>query len=235
VLKTEAQAIPLCSHILAEIQRAPFIASKNRFPLSAGKSDGADVRRIDFPYDRDGLNRLEPNGSNQNMKIKLSVLVSLVLSSLARGASVDVSVDIHLGKIVPPPPPEIIVIEQQAPRPGPPPWAPARGARRNHNYYYYPGTDVYFRPEDRVWFYLEGGNWRFGASLPTNIHVDFGRAVPLEMEADRPYQFHKEVRAAYPGDYFVTKVKVKEKPGKPEGSDDDSPGRGRGRGRGKDK
>jgi hypothetical protein len=169
------------------------------------------------------------------MKTKLLLFASLALSSLALG-SVDVSVDIHLGKVLPPPPPEVIVIEQQAPRPGPPPWAPARGARRNHSYYYYPGTDVYFRPEDRVWFYLEGGNWRFGASLPTNLRVDFGRAVAIEMGSDRPYQFHNEVKGAYPGDYFVTKVKVKEKPGKAgNDSDEDSPGRGRGRGRGKDK
>src|SRR5688572_22857684 len=97
-----------------------------------------------------------------DMKINLLLLLTpLAMLSLAHAVDISASVDIRLGKILPPPPPEVIVIEQ-ASRPGPPPWAPAHGARRNHNYYYYPGADVYFRSEDRTWFYLEGRDWRFG-------------------------------------------------------------------------
>jgi hypothetical protein len=174
------------------------------------------------------------------MKTKLFLLlVSLVCSPLAHGVDVDVSVAIRLGKVLPPPPPEVIVVES-ASRPGPPPWAPAHGFRRKHSYYYYPGADVYFRPEDRVWFYLEGRNWRFGASLPTTIRVDFDRAVSLSMETDQPHQFHNEVRGYYPADYFVTKVKVKEKHDKPDPgnsphANDDSPGKNKGKGKGKNK
>ncbi len=173
------------------------------------------------------------------MKIKLLLsLIPLSALSLVRGA-VDVSVDIHLGKVLPPPPPEVIVIEQAAP-PGPPPWAPAHGFRRQHEYYYYPGADVYFRPADRVWFYLEGREWRFGASLPTSLRVDFDRSVSLKMESDRPYQFHNDIRVHYPADYFVPRVKVKEKHDKhaKEKSEDaanDSPGKSKDKGKGKNK
>lgn len=134
-----------------------------------------------------------------------------IACSLALHAEMDVNIqaDIHLGKVAPPPPPEVIVLEN-APPPGPPPWAPAHGFHRNHTYYYYPGCDVYYRPEDRVWFFIDGGNWRASASLPTNIRVDFHRAVPLTMETDRPYQFHEKVRAYYPTDYFVARVRVKD-------------------------
>jgi hypothetical protein len=169
------------------------------------------------------------------MKIKWLLPALLCVSSSALAAEVSASLEIRLGKVLPPPPPEVIVIEQPS-KSGPPPWAPAHGARRNHGYYYYPGSDVYFRPADRVWFYLEGSNWRFGASLPTNIRVDFDRAVSLSMESERPYQFHNEVRGHYPADYFVTKVKVKEKPGKPDkGREDDAPGNSKGKGKGKNK
>jgi hypothetical protein len=173
------------------------------------------------------------------MKIPVPLFfISLVLACSAHGA-VDVSVDIHLGKVLPPPPPEVIVIEQ-GPAHGPPPWAPAHGFRRKHEYYYYPGADVYFRPADRVWFYLEGRDWRFGASLPTSIRVDFAHSVPLAMDSDQPFKFHQDVRSHYPADYFVTKVKVKGKSdhaekGKPGKADDDSPGKGKGKGKGKDK
>jgi hypothetical protein len=160
--------------------------------------------------------------------------------TVAYGVEASVSVEIRLGKVLPPPPPEVIVIEQAAP-PGPPPWAPARGFRRHRDYYYYPGADVYFRPEDRVWFYLDGREWRFGVSLPTNIRVDFDRSVSLRMEADQPFQFHNEVKVRYPADYFVTKVKVKEKNDKPEKGKSggepayDSPGKSQGKGKGKNK
>ena len=131
----------------------------------------------------------------------------------------------------------MIVLEKAAP-PGPPPWAPARGFRRNRDYYYYPGADLYFRPADRVWFYIDGREWRFGASLPASIHVDFDRSVAVQMESDQPYRFHNDVRVYYPADYFVTKVRVKERNDKPgkgnsERGDDNPPGKGKGKGKNK--
>lgn len=131
------------------------------------------------------------------------------------------------------------MIKESHPK-GPPPWAPAHGARRNHNYYYYPGAQVYFRPADRLWFYLDGREWRFGASLPANLRVDFDRSVSLTMESDRPQQFHDKVQGYYPADYFVRSVRVKDKDGKPGHdksghADGPSPGNSGGKGKGKGK
>lgn len=169
----------------------------------------------------------------------LLLLVPLAALPLARGEA-NLSLEIHLGRVPPPPPPEIVVIEQTTP-PGPPPWAPARGFRRIHEYYYYPGTDVYFRPVDRVWFYLDGRAWRSGPSLPSNVRVDFNRSVPLTMDSELPHQFHEQIRARYPANYFVTQVKVKDDKsekadkGKSEHAADDSPGKSKGKGKGKNK
>jgi hypothetical protein len=171
--------------------------------------------------------------------------LGLVVPALA-DLDVSIAAEIRLGKVVAPPPPEIIVIEDAGP-PGPPPWAPAHGFRRNRGYYYYPGTHVYYRPSDRMWFYLDGRDWRIGVNLPGHIHVDFDRAVSLTMETDRPYDFHDKVRTYYPADYFITKVRLKEKGGKPDhakaervkpdhakpdrGEDGPSPGKGKGKGK----
>jgi hypothetical protein len=170
--------------------------------------------------------------------LPLLVFVGFVgLSSLRAAVDISLSAEIRLGKTPPPSPPEVIVIEAPAHR-GPPPWAPAHGARRTHAFYYYPGTHVYFRPADRVWFYLEGREWRFGVSLPASVRIDFDRSVSLTMAAERPDAFHDHVKVAYPADYFVTKVRVKEKGDKPDKGnsgrgDDDSPGRSKGKGKGK--
>ena len=170
----------------------------------------------------------------------LLLLLPFAALPLARaGLDVAISAEIRLGKVLPPPPPEVIVIEGSAQK-GPPPWAPAHGARRHRDYYYYPGANVYFRPEDRVWFYLDGREWRFGVSLPASIRVDFDRNVSLALATDRPFEFHDKVAVYYPADYFVTQVRVKEKGGKPDKDksdrgDDDSPGKGHGKGKGKNK
>ncbi len=174
-----------------------------------------------------------------SMKTKLLVLLSLGVALLVPARAqldVAISAEIRLGKALPPPPPEVIIVEETGPK-GPPPWAPAHGYRRNHDYYYYPGADVYYRPADRTWFYLDGRDWRFNVNLPTTIHVDFDRSVSLTMESDRPYQFHDKVRGYYPRDYFVSKVRVKEKGGKPAKAEkhDDGDSRGKGKGKGKDK
>lgn len=74
--------------------------------------------------------------------------------------------------------------------------------------------------------------------MPTGIRIDFDRSVSLALAAERPDSFHEQVKVAYPADYFVTKVRVKEKDGKPDKEnsgrgDDDSPGRSKGKGKGK--
>ena len=94
---------------------------------------------------------------------------------------------------------------------GPPPWAPAHGYRAKHRYYYYPSTFVYFDIERKVYFYLEGDNWRVGASLPAGIHVDVGDYVTLEMVTEKPYEFHPDVVKKYPPGQLKKKHKGKGK------------------------
>lgn len=184
------------------------------------------------------------------MHTKSLLSLLLVFSAALPAAAADVSIgaEIRLGRALPPPPPEIIVVDGH-PGKGPPPWAPAHGFRRKHGYYYYPGASVYFRPADRMWFYLEGGRWRAGAQLPASVQIDFHRSVPLTMATSRPYDHHRHVADHYPQNYFST-VKLKESPGRQEHAAqangrgraserelgaDDSPGRGKGHGKGKGK
>jgi hypothetical protein len=173
-------------------------------------------------------NRLSADVVIAGMKTRSLFLCCLIAAGTAATtqAQIDVnlSAEIRIGRALPPPPPEVIIVEQVGP-PGPPPWAPAHG-RRGHDYYYYPGRDVYFRPADRTWFYLESGNWRFGAHLPTTIGVDFGRAVSVQLDTDRPYLQHEKVVAYYPPNYF-SKVKIKGgKDSQPDGGNGDKPGKG---------
>jgi len=77
--------------------------------------------------------------------------------------------------VVAPPPPPVY---------GPPaigqPCAPC-------TYYYYPGPQVYFCPPTGVHFFLEGGHWRLGASLPAVIQATgLGGYVALSLNTDRP-------------------------------------------------
>lgn len=80
---------------------------------------------------------------------------------------------------------------------GPPPWAPAHGRRAKHMYRYYPASQVYFDSGRGLWFWLQGSDWAFGASLPAGIGPR-GAYVTLGMDADRPYQYHHDVIRYYP-------------------------------------
>jgi hypothetical protein len=80
---------------------------------------------------------------------------------------------------------------------GPPPWAPAHGYRAKHQYRYWPGQQVYFAPERGLYFWLGQDGWQMGANLPGGLRLS-GDAVTLDMDAARPYQWHREVVRRYP-------------------------------------
>lgn len=145
------------------------------------------------------------------MNSKTILVLSLTAACFvpAARADVDVSInaDIRLGRALPPPPPEVIVGERIGPD-APPPWRTRHWYRRDYAYYYYPGCDVYFRPSDHMWFYLDGPNWHAAARLPDSVTIDFGRSVSLTLETDRPYTYNERIIAYYPRDYFA-KVKFK--------------------------
>jgi hypothetical protein len=83
-------------------------------------------------------------------------------------------------------------------RGGPPPWAPAHGYRAKHRYRYYPSSEVYYDEGRGVYIYYGGGRWQVSVSLPRGIRLDAGDYVTLEMDTDRPYRYHGDVRRHYP-------------------------------------
>ncbi|MEJ2102740.1 MAG: hypothetical protein P8X68_22630 [Desulfobacterales bacterium] len=81
---------------------------------------------------------------------------------------------------------------------GPPAHAPAHGYRAKYQYRYYPACSVYFDVGRKLYFYLEGDQWRISAELPNRLRVGLGDYVFLEMDSDRPYLDNKNHQQKYP-------------------------------------
>jgi len=82
----------------------------------------------------------------------------------------------------------------------PPPWAPAHGYRaKQYPYVYYPRSEVYYAPQTQLWFWLDGGRWRVGASLPVGVVVAGVPGVSAALGGDRPYEHHPYVVEHYGG------------------------------------
>jgi len=79
----------------------------------------------------------------------------------------------------------------------PPDWAPAHGYRAKHRYMYYPSHQIYYEPASTTWFWLDGGNWRFGASLPVYYQQYTRGGVWVDLDDDRPYHRHDYVVRHY--------------------------------------
>jgi hypothetical protein len=94
---------------------------------------------------------------------------------------------------------------------GPPPHAPAHGYRAKHQYRYYPSCAVYYDCGRKIYFYLKGDNWEFGASLPSSIRVRLGGYVSMELDTDKPYIHHKDHVKKYPPGQMKNKKKKKDK------------------------
>lgn len=83
----------------------------------------------------------------------------------------------------------------------PPPWAPAHGHRakqaQEYRYVYYPGQQVYYSPQEQVWFWMNGGSWSFGVNLPAQIRVGASSGVPIVLGSNKPYVEHRYVEEQY--------------------------------------
>jgi len=129
-------------------------------------------------------------------KFMLAGISLLVLTGCAvDGRGPRVGLGVAIGGAPPPP----VIVAQ--PAPGPPPWAPAHGRRAMvaQRYYYYPSSGVYFNVNTGSYFYMNGGNWQVGMSLPSTLVIDSGDYIALDLETDRPYQFYDEHRMKYKG------------------------------------
>lgn len=92
----------------------------------------------------------------------------------------------------------------------PPPWAPAHGRRakeivevrpvvREYSYIYYPAYQVYYEPQQQMWFWMNGGNWQFGVNLPAQYsrYSYASGGVSVVLNSDRPYREHTYVEQTY--------------------------------------
>jgi hypothetical protein len=52
-----------------------------------------------------------------------------------------------------------------------------------------------------LYFYQDRGKWQGDTSHPNWLHLRKDESVPLEMDTDKPYKFHKDVTKRYPRDY----------------------------------
>lgn len=173
------------------------------------------------------------------MKTKILLLALALVAVPATALQADLidnlSVEIRLGHRAPPPPPAVVIVVEDSHHSGPPPWERSRWGRRSQAYYYYPGTDVYYRPSDRVWFYAERGRWRYGRNLPDSLRVDFNRSVTLSIGGSRPYDYHQQVVARYPANYFGTRVRLRDDDRHDNRRDDDRRDDNRGNDRDRDR
>ena len=63
---------------------------------------------------------------------------------------------------------------------------------------YYPSAQAYYDVERKMYFCLEGDNWRVSVSLPVSLQAKIGDYVTIGMESDRPYTAFEEHRSRYP-------------------------------------
>jgi len=94
---------------------------------------------------------------------------------------------------------------------GPPPHAPAHGYRAKYQYRYYPSCSVYYDYGRKIYFYIKGDHWEFGASLPSHLRIGLGDSVNIELDTDKPYVYHSEHVKKYPPGQLKNKDKKKHK------------------------
>ena len=87
----------------------------------------------------------------------------------------------------------------------PPSWAPDFDNADPANYYYLPDIECYYDVRNRAFVYLEGGNWRFSASLPSiyanfDLHNSF--VVVLNNTVNEPWMHFHYYVAHYPRYYY---------------------------------
>ena len=81
---------------------------------------------------------------------------------------------------------------------GPPPWARGQGNRTQHHYRYYTYHRVYFDEQRGVYFFPSNGSWQMSVSLPSYIQITVNDFVTLDMDTDKPYEYHNDVIKRYP-------------------------------------
>ncbi len=94
-----------------------------------------------------------------------------------------------------------VIIDQVPPgqmkkyKKGPPAHAPAWGYRRKQaqKCWHFPGSDVYYREQDKQYIYLENGKWRIGHELPDWISVNYDHSVIIKDSNNRLQEILKKI------------------------------------------
>jgi len=76
---------------------------------------------------------------------------------------------------------------------------PAHANRvKKYNYKYYPSRGIYYDTGRRLYFYNRNGVWARSASLPAGLKPGVDDSVDIEMDTDRPYLKHNDIKKKYP-------------------------------------
>jgi hypothetical protein len=62
---------------------------------------------------------------------------------------------------------------------------------------YYPTQQVYYAPEQQVWFWMNGGNWQVGVNLPVQYRRYTTSGIQVTLASERPYTEHAYVEENY--------------------------------------
>lgn len=61
-------------------------------------------------------------------------------------------------------------------------------AEASHHYVYYPKHQIYFAPEQQMWYWRDGASWSSGAALPV-VYQQYTRGgYHVYVDAERPYE-----------------------------------------------
>jgi len=74
--------------------------------------------------------------------------------------------------------------------------APAPAPAPVYAYVYYPDEEVYFVPDQQVYWWRVGGEWRSGPHVPEAFHL--GASVNLRVDGRDPWRHHDVIVRHYP-------------------------------------
>ena len=75
--------------------------------------------------------------------------------------------------------------------------SPARSHLAENIYRYYPEKNIYYDVKKGLYYYLKGDRWISSTSIPAVLSPNIGGYITIEMDTDKPYQYHDEVQEKY--------------------------------------
>ena len=146
------------------------------------------------------------------MKKLIAMLIFLLGMVAAEQTSAQVSININIGKPV-----------------AKEPWY-----AHDDDYYYMPDQDVYYNIQRRVYVYIDGGHWVFGASLPAVYgNVTYRKVRCVRIHERSPFDRDDQYRERYRHDNGKHKGWYKNGKAYQHDRDDDDGDHDHGRGHGK--